>query len=60
MQKTMSTRAMSAELSETADSVPVACPISRLTTGTRGHSWTAGYTGSRAKKQADPLRKPTF
>ncbi len=40
--------------------VPVACPIGRSAPGTHGHFRTAGYTGSRAERQADPLRKPTF
>jgi hypothetical protein len=42
------------------EAVPVACPISRSTPGTRGHSRTARYTGSPAYRQADPLRKQTF
>ena len=40
--------------------VPVACPISRSTPGTCGHSRTTRYTGSPADRQADPLHKPAF
>jgi len=45
---------------QTAEVVPVACPIGRSTPGTHGHSRTAGYTGSPANRQADPLRKQTI
>jgi hypothetical protein len=47
---------MSAELSETADSVPDQ-PVSD---GNSRYFRTSGYTGSRAEKPADLLRKPTF
>jgi len=44
----------------TVDGVPVACPIGRSTPGTHDHWRIAGYTGSPADTQADPLRIPAF